>query len=654
MKRRNTKIFVFLAALLSLLAPSATRTRAARDERTRAARDEWLSVRSQNFLVVGQAGEKDLRRVAVRLEEYRAAFSRLVSDEHFEPSVPTTVVVFRDDRAYEPLKPVFRGQTASFVAGYFQPGPEVNYITLALDTDSARGGGSSTLLHEYTHLLVNNYFRAAPLWLKEGLAEFYSTARVSADRRRLTLGSPIPLRERELRGRALIPLSTLFDVDQQSPYYFDSDKRGLFYAESWALLHYLLNGGTRRAQLTRFIELLASGATTAESFRQTFRTDADKLEQELAAYVRLAGYPESTEAFDRPLDFDSQVQLKAMTQAEGLACLGDLLLRTERVDEAEAYLNRALELDAGLAAARVSLGILRMKQGRFAEAREELQRAAVSDPQNYLAHYRLADALNHEGTVTGSDKISAQDFERQTDAIRAELRRAITLAPGFLESYRLLASVELERGDKPDEAASLLRRASALAPRRLDFVLMLAQAHLLKGEFDEARRLVEQVALRGDAPLREQAATLLSRINARAEMAARLKAQADEATRLEASESAPTQPCDMPAQGGPQYKRLRFAGEQACGRLTEIACDGDGILLRVEAGGRTLHLRAADLGDVRFVTYTASVKTGRLTCGLRQPADPVLVTYRPKHDAGRNSDGVALAVEFTPVDWNQD
>jgi tetratricopeptide (TPR) repeat protein len=647
MRRRSTKLFLVLAALLPpLLAPAA---KPAAD-----ARDEWLGVRSRNFLVVGEAGERELRRVAVRLEEYRAAFSRLMSDEHFDAAVPTAVVVFRDERAYEPFKPAYRGQTASSVVGYFQPGAEVNYITLALDADAARGGGSSTLLHEYTHLLVNNYFQGAPLWLKEGLAEFYSTARVSGDRRRLTLGAPIPVRVRELRARALLPLATLFEVDQQSPYYFEADKRGLFYAESWALVHYLLNGGTRRAQLARFIELLASGETVREGFREAFRTDTDELERELAAYVRLAAYPESTEAFDRPLDFDSQLQLRPMTNAEGLARLGDLLLHTGRAADAEGYLRRALELDTGLAAARVSLGALRLKQGRPAEAREELQRAAALDPQNYLAHYHLADALNREGDPEGSDKISVQDFERRTDTIRAELRKAIELAPGFLESYRLLAAVELERGDRPEEAASLLRRASALAPRRLDFVLLLAQAHLFKGEFEEARRLAEPVARRGgDARLREQAALLLGRINAREELAVRLKSQRDEAARLEASEAAPTQPCDMPERGGPQYKRLRFAGEQACGRLVEIACDdGGGVTLRVEAGGRTLQLRAADLRDVRFVTYTAAVKTGRLTCGVREPANPVLVTYRPKHDARQGSDGEALAVEFIPEDWN--
>jgi tetratricopeptide (TPR) repeat protein len=647
MKRSNIKLFVFLAAALSLVATAAVR---ARDER-----ETWTSVRSQNFLVVGVAREKDLRRVASRLEEYRAVFSRLLSVEHFDASVPTTVVVFRDDRAYQPFKPMYRGQTAAFVSGYFQPGAEVNYVTLALDSDGGRGA-SSTLLHEYTHLLVNNYFRNAPLWLKEGLAEFYSTARVSGDRRRITLGAQLPHRAREFRGRTLLPLRTLFAVDQGSPHYYDADKRGLFYAESWALVHYLLEGGggARRTQLARFIASLADGKNVEESFRLAFQTDMDGLEAELSTYVRLASYPESSETFDRKLDFDSQLVARALTEAEGLACLGDLLLHTDRADDAENYLRRALELDEGLPSARVSLGILHLRQNRFAEAREQLGLAVGADPKNYLAHYYFADALDREGASNDSDNSSIKDFEERTNQMRAELRRAIEIAPGFVESYRLLATIELKRGDRPEDAATLLLRAIQLAPRRLDLTLLLAQTHLVNGEFDAARRLVEPIARRdGDMHLREQAEMLLSRVGAREELLVRLKSQADEAARLEASEFTPLQPCDMPFRGGPQHKRLRFAGEQTCGRLVRIECAGDSVMLGVEAGGRALRLRAADLTAIRFVTYTTAVKTGQLSCGVREPSNLVLVTYRPRRDAAKNCDGEALAVEFIPEDWNR-
>jgi tetratricopeptide (TPR) repeat protein len=649
MKRLRPRVFLILLALAAASAHAY-----AYAEREEAG--GWLSVRTQNFTVVGEARERDLLRVAARLEEYRAALSRLLPESDAAARVPTTVIVFRDDSAYQPFKPVFRGQTAGYVAGYFQPGAEINYITLALDSEAARGP-SSTLLHEYTHLLVNNYFRAAPLWLKEGLAEFYSTARVSGDRRRVSLGAQVPNRVRSLRGAQLIPLRTLFEVDQSSPYYYETGKRGLFYAESWALAHYLLNGegGARRAGLPRFMDMLAAGSAPEDAFRRAFGLDLEAAESALAAYVRAGAYAEDSETYARPPDSDPRPLATPLAKAEGLALLGDLLLHTGRVEEAEGYLARALALDPSLARARVSLGLLRLRQNRFEEARAELQLALRSDPRSHLAHYLLAEALNRGADAPEPDRLTVRDFEARTELMRGELRKALELAPDFLEPYRLLATIEMERADRPAEAEEILSRGLKLAPRRQDFLLLLAQAHLFKGEFDEARRLAEPVAIHScEQRMREQATALLTRINAREELDARIKSKADEAARLEASaDSGPVQPCDMPVRGGPQYKRLRFAGEQVCARLLEIECDdAAGVALRVESGGRTLRLRADDLRSIRFVTYTAAVKTGRLTCGPRERPEQVLVTYKPRRDDKLNSDGEALAVEFVPEDWN--
>ena len=73
--------------------------------------------------------------------------------------------------------------------------------------------------------------------------------------------------------------------------------------------------------------------------------------------------------------------------------------------------------------------------------------------------------------------------------------------------------------------------------------------------------------------------------------------------------------------------------------------------LRVESADKTLQLHADDLRSIRFVTYTAAVKTGRLVCGPRERAEQVLVTYKPKRNQQRATDGEALAVEFVPEDW---
>jgi tetratricopeptide (TPR) repeat protein len=646
MKTRSIGLFILCVVAASALFPAAPRA-ASPDQ----AGVGWTSVRSRHFLVIGQAGEVEVRRLATALEQYHAAFARLLPAEHFDLSVPTTVVVFRGDREYAPFKPLYRGQTASGVAGYFQPGAEVNYITLAADGEGGRGP-SPTLLHEYAHLLVNNYARLAPLWLAEGLAEYYSTARISGDRRKMTLGRPARNRAQALRAHALLPLPELFAVDNQSPLYFEQQKRALFYAQSWALAHYLLNGGgaARRAQLSRFLELLAAGVAEDEAFRRAFETGPEGMAAELAAYVRRASYPERGETFQSALDFDPELRARPLAEAEALGHLGDLLLHAGRPTEAEGYLLRALELDAANAPAHTSLGIMRLRQNRLEDARRHLAAAIEADPRNYLAHYHYADALQREGLGMDLSDVSVRGFEEKTRLIREALQKAIGLAPNFLEPYRLLAAVELERGGRADEAAALSKRALALAPRRHEFTLLLAQALSDKGEHAEARELAERAAcLGGDPAVREQARRVLDMIAAREARAARMKTEAEEAARLEASARVPTQPCDMP-DPGPQYKRLRFDGEQVCGQLKSIECEDAGVTFTVEAAGRSLRLRAEAINRVRFVSYTTAVK-GHVTCGAREPSVPVLVTFRRKQGPATGFDGETVAVEFIPTEW---
>lgn len=57
----------------------------------------WTSVRSKNFLLIGNAGEKEIRQVGTRLEQFRFVFSQLFPKANLASPVPTTVVVFKSD-----------------------------------------------------------------------------------------------------------------------------------------------------------------------------------------------------------------------------------------------------------------------------------------------------------------------------------------------------------------------------------------------------------------------------------------------------------------------------------------------------------------------------------------------------------------------------
>jgi len=232
------KRFVFpLAVTLCLLAVVSQHNPVA-------AKDNWISLRTKNFFLIGNANEKEIRQVALKLEQFREAFTIIFPKIRFNSAVPTTVVVFKSNSSYAPFKP------NANTAGYFQPGPDVNYITLTTDVgnndpDAIKLTGSqdafTVIFHEYTHLLVNNTFENAPLWFNEGLAEYYSTFKM-ADDQKFALGTPIGNHVYLLRDSKMLPLQTLFAVDHKSPHYNESRKQGIFYAQSWALLHYMLIG----------------------------------------------------------------------------------------------------------------------------------------------------------------------------------------------------------------------------------------------------------------------------------------------------------------------------------------------------------------------------------------------------------------------------
>ncbi len=81
----------------------------------------------------------------------------------------------------------------------------------------------------------------------------------------------------------MLPLKTLFEVDHKSPHYNESKKKGIFYAQSWALMHYLLIGKTGRVEpLTKFLQLQNENVPIDQAFQQAFGMPFETMEKDLA------------------------------------------------------------------------------------------------------------------------------------------------------------------------------------------------------------------------------------------------------------------------------------------------------------------------------------------------------------------------------------
>ena len=661
MKTQRTRALVAALALLLLAAQAA------------AAKETWTRVRSQNFTLVGNASEKEIRQVATRLEQFRDVFTRLFAGVNFNTPVPTTVVVFRSHGSYKPFKPVADGKTVDDAAGYFQPGQDVNYITLT--TERGAQNPYSIIYHEYTHLLVNNSLGpgAAPAWFNEGLAEYYSTFAIEEDRK-VYLGRLIDHHLRLLREQRPIPLPQLFAVTNHALERNKHDVRSLFYAESWALVHFLIlaDEGRRLPQLGEFLALSKRGVPTEEAFRKAFQTEPAAMEKELQKYVSGHRFQGKVATFERKLEFDSEMTAAPLAEAEAEAYLGDLLLHTGRPAEAAPRLERALQLDPSLVMARASLGMARLRQDRDDEAVEHLRQAVAAGAENYLAHYYYAYALSRRGVAEGGRATGyTAEAARQ---MRDSLRRAIKLRPDFPESYNLLAWVNLVTGEGVEEGVRLLRQALALAPGNQHYALVLAQLYLRQEKFEAARNAAEPLTREGTDPgLRATAQSVLASIRSYEDQLKQFKAAREAYERGAAGgeprlqvggevraggAAPPPRPAgksddelaaEALAEAIGEALRKPQAGEtRVRGVLTRIECGPKGLVFVVRSGDRTLRLAAAGFGGLHIVAYSQEAGA-ELSCGARRKETAAVVTFRGPADARAKTDGSLVALEFVPA-----
>lgn len=608
------------------------------------AKENWTRVRSRNFILVGNASEHDIREVALRLEQFRDAFSRLLIGFRFDPPGATRVVVFKSNKAFDPFKPIYQGKPGN-VAGYFQSGEDANYITLT--TEELADDPYRVIFHEYVHLLLHNTVRSVPPWFDEGLAEYYSTFDTADDGRKVVLGKVIPGHLRLLRTGPWLPLQSLLAVDRRSPYYNERDKTGIFYAESWALVHYLILGNERKRQreLGTFLGLLHEGAKPERAFQSAFQADLQTLEDELKAYVQRNTFPQLAVTLSEKITSNSDITTQPLSEAESRAYLGDLLLHIDRLDQAAVMLEQALALDPQLALAHASLGVVQVKQKRFDSAIEHLRKAAAADPSNYLVHYYLAFALNRRSM---DDSLVVSTYKDGVgENIRSELRQAIELKPEFPESYALFAFVNLVQEEDLDESIEMIRHALTLAPGRDDYVFVLAQLYMRKQEFQTARQVLQPMLRENaDDTIRQSALTLLNSMQKIEEQLNRLKAVG-----LSSDSSSEDEPGSTEENSLEPFLRKPKDGEQRVqGFLNRVDCAADTILFSIDAGGQKLTFYANKLERVRFVTYSPAVR-GEMSCGMRRPPNPVVVTFRAGRQERVRSDGEVVAVEFVPLDF---
>jgi tetratricopeptide (TPR) repeat protein len=457
--------------------------------------EHWVETRSTHFVVLTDASEKDARRLASQFERMHMVFHTLLPAKGDDTDPPIVVVAVRDRKGMQALEPEeYLGKNRIDLGGFFLRAPEKNYILVRLDAQEEHA--YANVYHEYTHYMLRKADAWLPLWLNEGLAQFYENTDI--DEKTVWLGQA---NARELRflGRTdLLPMETLLKVDTRSPYYHDEQKGSIFYAESWALTHFLMVSdriqGTHR--MHDYVELLARGEDAVSAAREVFG-DLDQLQQGLSDYAMQRKFmyfmmPATLEAKD------AAAEVRPVTTAEADAVRADMMIYTKRTAEAKALAEEVLREDPGNAQAHESMGTLSYSEGDFAGAKKWYREAVELDAHNYLTHYNYAMMALRSGA-------KAED-----EAIETSLQASIALNPGFAPAYDALAMFYAARHRKLDEAHTLNVKAVELEPDRLSYRLNCSEVLLEQRQAAEALGVLQEALRLAKTP--EEVAAVKSRM----------------------------------------------------------------------------------------------------------------------------------------------
>jgi tetratricopeptide (TPR) repeat protein len=612
---------------------------------------KWIRISSDHFSVLTDANLKKGTEVAVRLEQMRAIFAQLLLRNKVRLGTPIEVIALNSDKEYAQVAPVRQGQAIT-AAGFFLPG-EPNYIVLNLfEEDSWRAIGRDFAL---TFLYYN--YPSTPGWFDEGFADYFASLRI--DKKQAEIGGDPSLamswqedlvgNVREVRnapksftellgGPVWLPLTDLFTV-RHNPRSVTEAHPTLYYAESWIVMHYLLNK-RKLPETGTYLDLLQNQQVPVEqAIQQAYGMSSKQLEQAVKDYFQSLAplfqamdaakqpnviYPGGeTASFSVPLaaeDVGSSFQ--EVREADARASVAEMEARLpEHRDQALNTLETLVANPAtDNAIAHRALAWIFIQRGQFDQVTEELDRARQLDAHDPWIRFYAALSKYRQAETSGASVRGLANMIQ-------DLRAVIDWDPDFAEAYHLLALARLEGGGV-NSALTSIRQAIPLNPRNQMYVVDLARIYMEGKKWDEATALLDQLKHSTDPQVAQAAHKILEELPLwkKYGVSPEQQAAAQAAVAEEAKASTPdaTPQAEASEQGSkPDTRKVQFLK----GKLVNVDCSGaPAAVLTITGNSQTLKLRTQDYKSLLLIG------ADEFSCSWKNVA--VSVNYKATGKAG--------------------
>ncbi len=451
-------------------------------------RAEWVVVSTENFEILSTMSAEDASELASDLERFRALIYTVTTAPRNDSPIRTKIVAFDRRGEYAPVRP------KSGAYGYFIPGLRANEVALA-DFQGA-ASAREVILHEYVHFVLRDATDVVyPMWYDEGFAEVLSTAQTHKGQ--LAVGAVPETRIQIFRRDDWIPMQRVIEATSYGE--FTEFELGLFYAQAWALAHYVVLDRLEENAFPRYMERLQRGEPPAEAFEGALGEPIQRAGLKIRGKIedgnwRVIGIPLEKLEWNR-----DSLSARRPAPDEVSVHLGQLQLARREPEKAQELFEAALAADPSNARAHAGLGDALKFQSRWEEAEPHFRSSVELGPRDALNHLDLAEYL-HDLALRKRGGPERKSLIEQSRAAYRESRR---LDPSIPETDLMEGRTYLAAGEDASRSLQLIRRAYERLPSHEDTTRSMAEAYVATGRPEQARDVLRNAwAGRGQGSLR--------------------------------------------------------------------------------------------------------------------------------------------------------
>lgn len=603
--------------------------------------EPWVEIRTAHFIVASDGGEKAARRVADQFELLCRVFQDTMPNARLNAGVPIQILAAKDGQSFAKVFPEFPfDKRHPQPNGLFVAGPEKTFI--GIRTTLFGPPPYEDIFRDYGRLVLKLSYRPLPPWLEEGYSEVYGSMTLTD--KGASLGKPEPDDMSTLYESPLLPLNIVFHVDRDSPYYTVGEKTTMYFAESRALVHFLLTDpqSTDSKSLEKYITQVEAGTDALQAAKEVFG-DLNQLQSRLEAYIKQPnGAPTQIATAGSGA---SAGPVKTLSNAETEARMGDFLANRGKREDAQEKLEDALKLDPSVVEAEQSLGYLALHQNELDDAEKHFTRATELDPNDALSYYGEGLVAMTRGGFVGVPVGAVVNFEK-----------TISLIPDFAPAWYNLASIYALRPETLQKALTDAQRAASLAPGESGYQLQVANLKQSLGRTEEVRKTPVQIPASNpnavDKAENLAAAQQQNPVPSVPANSAGVSPSSDGTLRIEnktqpgetRQPALPAAPPAVPNPSPPAAISSQTHVYSMVGTITDVVCaNAPQIQITLKAQTIVMHLHADDLGQVGIKSAGSNALAKNTACASLRGRN-ARVSYSLV--SGKKWDGELQIVEF--------